>query len=96
MKNSVQPGNCWPFKGSKADLFIKLAARITPTSFSLEHIPKELSLDGTITSAPQNFTVYVSKTAISTILTQIKLKNNTIIIIKFRFVRKFEKLNCQF
>lgn len=59
-KNSVVPGNCWSFKGSKGDLFIKLADKITPTSFSLEHIPKELSLSGKIDSAPQNFTVYVS------------------------------------
>jgi hypothetical protein len=59
IKGSVQPGNCWSFKGSKADLFIKLAAKITATSFSLEHIPKELSLTGVIDSAPQNFTVYV-------------------------------------
>lgn len=56
----MQPGNCWSFKGSKGDLFIKLAAKITPKSFSLEHIPKELSLTGSIDSAPQNFTVYVS------------------------------------
>lgn len=67
IQGSIQPGNCWAFKGAKADLFIKLAARITPTSFSLEHIPKELSLTGSIDSAPQNFTVYgyVSKDDIS-------------------------------
>ena len=58
IQNSVVPGNCWSFKGSKGDLFIKLADKITPTSFSLEHIPKELSLSGNIDSAPQNFTVY--------------------------------------
>lgn len=58
IQGSMQPGNCWAFKGSKADLFIKLAARIRPSSFSLEHIPKELSLTGVIDSAPQNFSVY--------------------------------------
>ena len=58
-QGSIQPGNCWAFKGSKGDLFIKLAAKITPTSFSLEHIPKEKSLTGKIDSAPENFTVYV-------------------------------------
>jgi len=58
IQGTVQPGNCWAFKGSEGDLFIRLAARITPTSFSLEHIPKELSLTGVIDSAPQNFTVY--------------------------------------
>lgn len=58
IQGTVQPGNCWGFKGDKGDLFIKLAAKITPTSFSIEHIPKELSLTGVIDSAPQNFTVY--------------------------------------
>lgn len=58
IQGSMQPGNCWAFKGAKADLFIKLAARIKPNSFSLEHIPKELSLTGVIDSAPQNFSVY--------------------------------------
>ena len=60
IQGTVQPGNCWGFKGDKGDLFIKLAAQITPTSFSLEHIPKELSINGKIDSAPQNFTVYVT------------------------------------
>lgn len=58
IQGTIQPGNCWGFKGDKGDLFIKLAAKITPTSFSIEHIPKELSLTGVIDSAPQNFTVY--------------------------------------
>jgi len=64
----VQPGNCWSFKGSKAHLFIKLAANITPQSFSIEHIPKEISLSGSLDSAPQKFSVYVKK----------NLKNNFI------------------
>ena len=34
----IQPGNCWTFKGSKGDLFIKLATLIRPTGFSIEHI----------------------------------------------------------
>jgi SUN domain-containing protein 1/2 len=62
IQGTVQPGNCWGFKGHKGDLFIKLAAQITPTAFSLEHIPKELSINGKIDSAPQNFTVYVMLT----------------------------------
>ncbi len=67
IQGSIQPGNCWSFKGSKGDIFIKLAAKITPQSFSLEHIPKELSLTGTIDSAPQNFTVYVCYFYVSTV-----------------------------
>lgn len=60
LQSGVEPGNCWAFKGSKADLFVRLAARITPSAFSVEHIPAELSITGDIDSAPQNFTVFVS------------------------------------
>lgn len=55
----VYPGNCWAFKGSQGYLVIRLSLRILPTSFCVEHIPKALSPTGNITSAPQNFTVYV-------------------------------------
>lgn len=34
--------------------------KIHPTSFTLEHIPKSLSPTGNITSAPKDFSVYVS------------------------------------
>lgn len=57
----VYPGNCWAFKGSQGYLVIRLSMRILPTSFCVEHIPKTLSPAGNITSAPRNFTVYVSK-----------------------------------
>ena len=59
IQGSIESGNCWAFKGSKGALFIKLAAKITPKSFSLEHIPKELSLNGILDSAPKNFSVFV-------------------------------------
>jgi len=55
----VYPGNCWAFKGSQGYLVIRLSLRILPTSFCVEHIPKALSPTGNITSAPQNFTVFV-------------------------------------
>lgn len=39
---------------------VRLSMEIHPTSFTLEHIPKTLSPTGNITSAPKNFSVYVS------------------------------------
>ncbi|XP_072444503.1 SUN domain-containing protein 2-like isoform X2 [Chiloscyllium punctatum] len=54
----VYPGNCWAFKGSQGNVVIQLAARITPTSFTLEHIPKSIALRGSISSAPRDFSVY--------------------------------------
>ncbi|XP_070187444.1 SUN domain-containing protein 2-like isoform X2 [Littorina saxatilis] len=54
----VHPGQCWAFKGDKGFIVIQLAQPIRPTSFSLEHIPKSLSNDGKIDSAPKDFTVF--------------------------------------
>ncbi|XP_059496453.1 SUN domain-containing protein 2 isoform X2 [Stegostoma tigrinum] len=54
----VHPGNCWAFKGSQGFVVIQLAARISPTSFTLEHIPKSVALHGSISSAPRDFSVY--------------------------------------
>ncbi|XP_048760870.2 SUN domain-containing protein 2-like isoform X2 [Ostrea edulis] len=53
----MQPGSCWAFQGSKGHLVIELSANITPSAFTLEHIPKSLSADGKIDSAPKGFTV---------------------------------------
>ncbi|NXL44581.1 SUN1 protein, partial [Podilymbus podiceps] len=54
----MYPGNCWAFKGSQGYLVVRLAMKIYPTAFAVEHIPKALSPTGTITSAPRNFSVY--------------------------------------
>ncbi|XP_028310819.1 SUN domain-containing protein 1-like [Gouania willdenowi] len=54
----VYSGLCWAFKGSQGYLVIRLSMNIVPSSFSVEHIPKSLSLTGKIASAPRDFTVY--------------------------------------
>ncbi|XP_078093668.1 SUN domain-containing protein 2 isoform X2 [Mustelus asterias] len=54
----VHPGNCWAFKGSQGFVVIQLAAKIRPTSFTLEHIPKSVALHGSISSAPRDFFVH--------------------------------------
>uniref|UniRef100_A0A670KE92 Sad1 and UNC84 domain containing 1 n=1 Tax=Podarcis muralis TaxID=64176 RepID=A0A670KE92_PODMU len=56
----MYPGNCWAFKGSQGYLVVRLSMMIYPTAFTLEHIPKTLSPTGNITSAPKDFSVYVS------------------------------------
>lgn len=53
----IMPGECWAFKGSEGFLVIKLAMPMRPTRFSLEHIPKSLSPNGRIDSAPKDFLV---------------------------------------
>ncbi|XP_062615368.1 uncharacterized protein LOC134277098 isoform X3 [Saccostrea cucullata] len=53
----TQPGSCWAFQGDKGHLVIELSDNITPTAFTLEHIPKSLAPEGKIDSAPKDFTV---------------------------------------
>ncbi|XP_062918675.1 SUN domain-containing protein 2 [Mobula hypostoma] len=54
----VHPGNCWAFKGSQGFVVIQLAARIRPTAFTLEHIPRSIALLGSTSSAPRDFSVF--------------------------------------
>ena len=61
----VMPGECWAFKGHEGYLVIKLSMPMKPTRFSMEHIPKSLSPNGKIDSAPKDFagnTILISRT----------------------------------
>ncbi|XP_062443887.1 SUN domain-containing protein 2 [Rhea pennata] len=58
LQPDVNPGNCWAFRGSQGFAVIRLSSPIRPTAVTLEHIPKALSPQGTIPSAPKDFTVY--------------------------------------
>ena len=53
----VMPGECWAFRGHEGYLVIKLSMPMKPTRFSMEHIPKSLSPNGKIDSAPKDFVV---------------------------------------
>ncbi|KAF1560932.1 SUN domain-containing protein 2, partial [Eudyptes schlegeli] len=58
LQPDVNPGNCWAFCGSQGFAVIRLSGTIRPTAVTLEHIPKALSPQGTIPSAPKDFAVY--------------------------------------
>ncbi|NWX52950.1 SUN2 protein, partial [Steatornis caripensis] len=58
LQPDVNPGNCWAFRGSQGFAVIRLSAIIRPTAVTLEHIPKALSPQATIPSAPKAFAVY--------------------------------------
>ncbi|NXY87435.1 SUN2 protein, partial [Alcedo cyanopectus] len=58
LQPDVNPGNCWAFRGSQGFAVIRLSDVIRPTAVTLEHIPKALSPQGTIPSAPKDFAVY--------------------------------------
>ncbi|KAI5723286.1 hypothetical protein M8J76_003819 [Diaphorina citri] len=52
------PGDCWAFQGAIGCLVLKLSHRIQVTRFSMEHIPKTLTPNGIIDSAPKKFAVW--------------------------------------
>lgn len=54
---NIAPGECWSFSGSMGVLVVQLSRTIIPTSFSYEHIRKELTPDLHIDSAPKHFRV---------------------------------------
>ncbi|NXX45476.1 SUN2 protein, partial [Tricholaema leucomelas] len=58
LQPDVNPGNCWAFRGSQGFAIIRLSDIIRPTAVTLEHIPKALSPQGAIPSAPKDFAVY--------------------------------------
>ncbi|KAM9206004.1 SUN domain-containing protein 2 isoform 1-T1 [Mergus octosetaceus] len=58
LQPDVNPGNCWAFRGSQGFAIIRLSSPICPTAVTLEHIPRALSPQGIIPSAPKDFTVY--------------------------------------
>ncbi|XP_023310383.1 SUN domain-containing protein 2-like [Anoplophora glabripennis] len=54
----MSPGNCWAIKGTSGGAIIKLIGRVKIDSVSLEHISKNLSPTGEVSSAPNNFSVW--------------------------------------
>ncbi|XP_036108315.1 SUN domain-containing protein 2 isoform X4 [Molossus molossus] len=58
LQPDVHPGNCWAFQGPQGFAVIRLSARIHPTAVTLEHVPKSLSPNSTISSAPKDFAVF--------------------------------------
>jgi len=61
IKHGRMPGQCFPFKGDKGSVVIRLAVPVVPTEFVVEHLSKSISIVGHINSAPNNFTVYALK-----------------------------------
>ena len=61
LKGPIEPGNCYAFKGERAQIFFKLAKEIYPKSFTIEHISKDLSITKSLDSAPKEFEIFVNK-----------------------------------
>ncbi|NWZ53369.1 SUN2 protein, partial [Haliaeetus albicilla] len=56
----ASPGYCWPFQGFRSEVLIRLPTEIRPMAIIIEHTSKTASPLGTVSSAPRDFTVYVS------------------------------------
>lgn len=54
---SLHPGECWAFSGTKGQLVVRLASDIEVSGITLEHVPKSLSPNGRIDSAPRRFAI---------------------------------------
>ena len=55
----VHPGQCWCMSGSTGYIVFALSAKIRVTEISYEHSPRELAPDGSISSAPKEFSIWV-------------------------------------
>lgn len=53
----VQPGECWPFVGSRGNMVVQLSRQIFITEVTIEHIPKILSPSGSVDSALKDFEI---------------------------------------
>lgn len=54
----MQPGQCWPFRGSQGQLVIKLSQPIRVTAFTVEHISRSVATGESISSAPREFQIW--------------------------------------
>lgn len=55
---SMIPGECWSFAGSQGVMVVQLSRTIVPTSFTYEHIRREIHPDLNIDSAPKSIRVF--------------------------------------
>ncbi|XP_023186408.1 SUN domain-containing protein 5-like [Xiphophorus maculatus] len=60
-RTHLNPGQCWAFAGFPGRLSVQLSHKATVTHVSLGHIPKIISPSSRISSAPREFSVYVSQ-----------------------------------
>lgn len=56
----MTPGNCWAFASDRGQVTIRLAQKVYLSNITLQHIPKTISLSGSLDTAPKDFVIYVS------------------------------------
>uniref|UniRef100_H0VF96 Sad1 and UNC84 domain containing 5 n=1 Tax=Cavia porcellus TaxID=10141 RepID=H0VF96_CAVPO len=58
LEPNMTPGNCWAFEGDRGQVTIRLAQKVYLSNITLQHIPKTISLSGSLDTAPKDFVVY--------------------------------------
>ncbi|XP_037949805.1 SUN domain-containing protein 2-like [Teleopsis dalmanni] len=58
LNSNMSPGNCFGFRGTKAEVIVKLGRPIYVDTIEIQHIPKKLSPNGDTSSAPKVFEVF--------------------------------------
>jgi SUN domain-containing protein 1/2 len=53
----VHPGDCWAMDGTSGYALIRLKEAVAVTGVTVEHIPKELTPSGSLSSAPKEFRI---------------------------------------
>ncbi|RPD65556.1 hypothetical protein L227DRAFT_493826, partial [Lentinus tigrinus ALCF2SS1-6] len=52
----VQPGKCWPMAGNHGSIAVEVTHPLSPSFFSIDHIPKQLTLQ--YTTAPRSIEIW--------------------------------------
>ncbi|KAF3824747.1 hypothetical protein GH733_010081 [Mirounga leonina] len=55
---NMTPGNCWAFSGDRGQVTIRLAQKVYLSNLTLQHIPKTISLSGSLDTSPKDFVIY--------------------------------------
>ncbi|XP_055977524.1 SUN domain-containing protein 5 [Sorex fumeus] len=58
LEPNVTPGNCWAFSGDRGQVTIRMAQKVFLSNVTLQHIPKTISLSGSLDTAPKDFVIY--------------------------------------
>ncbi|XP_012521215.1 PREDICTED: SUN domain-containing protein 5 [Propithecus coquereli] len=58
LEPNMTPGNCWAFEGDRGQVTIRLAQKVYLSNLTLQHIPKTISLSGSLDTAPKDFVIY--------------------------------------
>lgn len=52
-------GECWAFQGDQGNVLIQLVGQVWIGAVTMEHISSSISIDGSINTAPRQFTIKV-------------------------------------